>query len=565
MLDRGIKFFNNLRSEMADQKRTQVRGDQAFFLYDSLGFPVDLTELMAEEAGLTVDLDGFAAEMEAQKTRSREARYANKAGGGKRLELIAEQTAWLADRAIATTDDDAKFQWHVAPEARVQALFSAEGFLTDRPATEGQSLGIVLDRSPFYAEAGGQENDVGVLVLPGGGTFRVDDVQSYGGYLLHTGRVETGEVNVGDAVVCQVDYEPRKRTAPNHTMTHVLNSALRAVLGDGVDQRGSLCNADKLRFDFSHKKAMKPKQLKGVESRVREIIDDGLPVTSLVMPLKEATEIPGVRAVFGEVYPDPVRVVTVGDDASVEFCGGTHLANTAEAEAFVLLEETAVAKGVRRITAVTGASALRAIEEGTALETRVGEAESFAGSDTDLEALAVSLRKDIDAREISAPLKADLRGRIEALQKKAAAAKKALLAMRVDRALNAVGEQILDARTQGQRVLVTKVDIGADGKAANKVVEAVRSLAPEMAFMGVSEEEEDSGGKVLCFTVVPEGMVEEGLRADEWVRNALEASGGRGGGKPNAAQGQAKACDDVGGIMFAGTVFATEKAQGASV
>jgi len=568
MLDRGIKFFNNLQSELKSEKVTQVSGDKAFFLYDSLGFPVDLTELMAEEAGLTVDTDGFKNAMEEQKRRSREARFANKAGGGKPLELIAEQTSWLADRGIAATDDGLKFKEDSA-QARVEAIFGGDDGFLEAPATPGGSVGIILDSTPFYAEAGGQETDVGTLrvTAPDGSqtaTFVVTNVRVFGGYVLHTGFVESGEVPVGASVRCEVDYDVRGRTAPNHTVTHLLNAALRKVLGDTVDQRGSLCNAEKLRFDFSQKKAMTLKQLVATEEITQKYISDALPVEDTVMPLAEAMELPGVRAVFGESYPDPVRVISVAGDCSTEFCGGTHLTNTREAGAFVLLEETAVAKGIRRITGVTGAPARRAIEEGKAMEDKVAAAESYAGPDADLQTMAVDLRKEIDASVISAPLKATLRGRIELLQKKAADAKKALLAMRVDRALQDVKERVLLATAAEERVMVTKVDVGADGKAANKVIEAVRKVAPDVAFMGVSEEEEGSGGKVLVFAAVPDAMVEGGLAANDWVNEALAVAGGRGGGRPNAAQGQAKECTDVGTIIFAGTVFATDK-TGANV
>ncbi|KAL7551193.1 hypothetical protein ACHAWF_014391 [Thalassiosira exigua] len=363
MLDRGIKYFDE---EIAGEGASKVvAGDKAFFLYDTLGFPLDLTELMAEEAGMTVDVQGFEAAMEGQKRRSREARNAARGMAGGRLELIAEQTAWLADRGVEATDDDAKYVWDEGADAKVMAAFGPEGFLAEgEVAEEGSVVGLVLDRTSFYAEAGGQDPDLGTISFEGGGELVVSDVQVYGGYVLHTGVVTGGSVSVDSAVTCKVDYDRRRDVAPNHSMTHVLNAALRAVLGEGCDQRGSQCNDEKLRFDFSHKKAMTASQLSETEEYVRDVIDKAMPVTARVVPLDEAKAIPGVRAMFGEVYPDPVRVVEVDEDCSVEFCGGTHVANTAEAGAFVLTEETAVAKGVRRITALTRDAAKRAMEEG---------------------------------------------------------------------------------------------------------------------------------------------------------------------------------------------------------
>ena len=363
MLERGIKYFEE---EVDDGKTKQVTGEKAFFLYDTLGFPIDLTELMASEAGMTLDMDGFNAEMEGQKQRSREARLAAKGLGGERLELIAEQTSWLADEGIAVTDDLYKYDWDEIVDASVKAIFTGEEFLKDGDvAKEGDTVGLVLDKTSFYAEAGGQDTDLGTISFEGGELF-VNDVQNYGGYILHSGVVSKGSLSVGSSVKCQVDYARRRDIAPNHSMTHVLNAALRKVLGDGCDQRGSQCNDEKLRFDFSYKSAMTAAELRECEHYVRDTIEKNLPVTAKLMPLTDAKAVPGVRAMFGEVYPDPVRVVSVGEDCSVEFCGGTHIANTAEAEAFVLTEETAVAKGIRRITALTRASAVKAIEEGKA-------------------------------------------------------------------------------------------------------------------------------------------------------------------------------------------------------
>lgn len=203
-------------------------------------------------------------------------------------------------------------------------------------AEEGDTIGLVLDKTPFYAEAGGQDTDLGTISFEGGEIF-VNDEQVYGGYILHSGVVSKGSISVGSQVKCQVDYARRRDIAPNHSMTHVLNAALRHVLGDGSDQRGSQCNDEKLRFDFSYKSAMTVDELRNCENYVlvSDTIEINLPVTAKVMPLADAKAVPGVRAMFGEVYPDPVRVVMVGDDCSVEFCGGTHISNTAEAEAFI--------------------------------------------------------------------------------------------------------------------------------------------------------------------------------------------------------------------------------------
>mmetsp|Transcript_6180 Transcript_6180/g.14997 ORF Transcript_6180/g.14997 Transcript_6180/m.14997 type:complete len:283 (-) Transcript_6180:673-1521(-) len=277
------------------------------------------------------------------------------------------------------------------------------------------------------------------------------------------------------------------------------------------------------------------------------------------MPLDEAKAIEGVRAVFGEVYPDPVRVVQVGDDCSIEFCGGTHVSNTAEAEAIILVEETAVAKGIRRITGVTRDAAKAAIKEGEKIEAMVVDLEDLKAETEGLDKKAGEARKDVDAAFISATLKADLRNRIEVVQKKANDVKKAALAQRVNLVLNDVKAEVETAVSNDARTLVLNVDIGADSKASQSVLNAVKKIAPDMAFMGISEEEQGSGGKLLAFAVVPDSLVDAGLKADEWIRSTLEVCGGRGGGKPGNAQGQAQECSDVEAVIAASESFAEGK------
>jgi alanyl-tRNA synthetase len=567
MLDRGIKFFTELEAEVKGQGGDQVSGQKAFFMYDTLGFPIDLTELMAEEAGMTVDSSGFKEEMETQKQRSRQARASAKSGGAPQLVLIAEQTAALTEKDVLATDDSFKYKWDVDLPATVMSVYGPDGFYEDgSEAKAGEYVGLVLDKSSFYAEAGGQEADLGELrILDAAGdvvgSFEVRDVQTYGGFLLHTGVVQEGALKVGSHVGCRVDYARRRQVAPNHSMTHVLNAALREVLGDAVDQRGSLCNDEKLRFDFSHKKAMSIDELRKTEEICQRVVSDSLSVKAETMALADAQALEGVRAVFGEVYPDPVRVVSVGEDTSIEFCGGTHISNTAEAEAFVLVEETAVAKGIRRISAVTRDAAKEAIAEGEKYEKIVAEAEGLSADTEGLDKQAGAIRKDVDAAFLSATLKAELRSRIEGIQKKANDAKKAALAQRVDKVINVVKEDLTKAAENGEKMLVLNVDIGADSKASQKVINTVKQIAPEMAFMGLSEEEFGSGGKLLAFALVPDALVEVGLKADDWVRGTLEVCGGRGGGKPGNAQGQAPQCSDVEEVFAAAINFAKSKVE----
>ncbi|GAB5036141.1 alanine-trna ligase [Nannochloropsis oceanica] len=588
MLERGIKYFGEEVVEgLKKEGGKVVSAEKAFFMYDTLGFPVDLTRLMALEEGLEVDVEGFGEEMEKAKQRSRDAALRAKAGGeggGRPLVLRVDETAWLQAAGIQATEDEGKYVWEEGKEGKVVALFTHEGFKEEVGGErEGQGkgmVGVVLDSTSFYAEAGGQVADTGRLVVGGrerGMEMEVLDVQVFAGYVLHICRLVEGgreggaaaaKIKVGEKVACHVDYERRRRVAPNHTMTHVLNFALREVLGDQVAQRGSLVNDEKLRFDFSHGGAMAVEEMEKVEAIVRGVIEKKLPVTSQVVGLEAAKGINGLRAVFGEVYPDRVRVIAVGEEVetllaspekeawaklSVEFCGGTHVRNTEEAQSFVLVEETAVAKGVRRVTGVTGEAAQAAIEAGAALSAQVKAAEE-GPKGVELEGKVVELRQALDGVLLSASLKPRLRKRIDDLGKKAAAERKAAAQAGIDQALSRVKGAIEEAKSQS--FLVLELAVGLDSKAVKRLVETSKNLAPGLAVLVVSREDD---GKALAFAHVPPEKAGH-LPADKWVAATLAVVGGRGGGKAELAQGQAKdvAADQVQGSVKAAQAFASE-------
>lgn len=364
-LSRGLKFFRQRADEVKAAGEDTVSGEVAFYLYDTLGFPLDLTVIMAEEDGLKVDTEGFNTCMQDQRLRSQQARAS--ARGVKQLVLEAAQTAWLSETSVPVTNDDPKYIWHENPQSTIRAIYLDNNKFAEDEAigSDVDGIGIILDATSFYAEAGGQIADVGTLELGDGeAVFDVEDVRVFAGYVLHIGSVRKGTLRVGDQVSSCVNYDRRGKVAPNHTMTHVLNFALRKVVGDSVDQRGSLVDDEKLRFDFSNNKGLTTKQIEQVEMICNDVISAALPVHTKVAPLADARAIQSLRAVFGETYPDPVRVVSVGadvdallkdpenaewSDLSVEFCGGTHLSNTAKAGQFVLVEESSIAKGIRYV------------------------------------------------------------------------------------------------------------------------------------------------------------------------------------------------------------------------
>jgi len=580
MLTRGVKHLEAIFDNLEAAKDKVVSGTEAFFLYDTLGFPVDLTTLMAEERGWQVDQAGFTTAMDRQRERSRSAGKGSGAGGGGvSLVLGAEQTAYLAkDLGLATTDDQAKYDWDLEADeatATVLAVYGGKdrGFLgAGEVAALGDRVGVVLDATPFYSEAGGQVADTGRLALsPSTGLFvDVDDVQAYAGYVVHMGtltRADKGEeeeeeeaaaaagsggLAAGAAVTCRVDYARRRKVAPNHSMSHVLNHALQAVLGDEVAQKGSLVTPDKLRFDFSHNKALTVAQAAEVEAQVQAVVAAALPVHAKSVPLAEATEIYGLRAVFGETYPDPVRVVSVGatvealvaDPASpawgansVEFCGGTHVGNTGEAGAFVLAEESAVAKGIRRVVGLTGDAAAEARRLGDELCEAVDGAAALQGHA--LEDAVVSLRNQLAevGPSIGLLARSEARGKIEAYSKAVASAKKAEASAAAAAALAGLKGRLAAALEDGPAfVVLAGVDLGSeDGKAAKKALDLIKKTQGDTPVLCLSPS--PSGDKLLCFASCAEGAGD--LAANEWVAAALAACGGRGGGRADAAQGQA--------------------------
>ncbi|CAH0482842.1 unnamed protein product [Peronospora belbahrii] len=575
-LNKGIERFKKIAQNIRDahagsDKALVVPGEDAFFLYDSMGFPIDLTEIMAEEEGMTVDIKGYEECMRLQSERSKMDRKKGGSNGTRPLVLEARETSTLAGKHINPTDDMAKYDWNIKMPANVLAIFttteSSSNFVEEVNAGDFERVGVILDKTSFYAQAGGQIYDTGVV---DGANFKldVDSVESYAGYVMHMGPIASGSIKVGDSVECQVDYIRRGKVAPNHTMTHVLNFALRKVLGTTVDQRGSLVDESRLRFDFTNNKALKVDQLADVEAICDNVIKQQLDVYTQDSAQAEAKRIQGLRAVFGETYPDFVRVVSIGhpiapmledpensdwSNYSVEFCGGTHLKNTKEAKKFILYEEGAIAKGIRRVSAYTCDLAIDAEKRGMELQAELNAIDKLDGIEF-VEHVS-SFKPVLDQALISLPLKNKLRKQVDGLVNRVKKIKREAAVARAANGVRDATAEAVKAKAAGQEIVVVKFDVGTDSKLGREMLEAMSTIIPTGSFMIFSTDSD--ANKTAAFTQVSQQHIDsKQLDARKWVNHAMVVMNGKGGGKDDRnATGQAKTMEKVDEAMKLAKTF----------
>ncbi|GKV21314.1 hypothetical protein SLEP1_g31306 [Rubroshorea leprosula] len=563
-LQKGIEKF---KKAAQDVQGKSLSGLDAFILWDTYGFPLDLTQLMAEERGLVVDVEGFNNAMDEAREKSRSAQ--NKQASGT-IVMDADATSALHKNGVSSTDDSLKFIWFQDHQSTIKAIYTGSEFLES--ASADNEVGVVLESTNFYAEQGGQIFDTGLLE-GSFGSFQVSDVQIYGGFVLHIGSLSgvSSRFSVGDKVICKVDYARRKLIAPNHTCTHMLNFALREVLGDHVDQKGSIVLPEKLRFDFSHSGSVKPEDLRKIESIVNNQIKEELDVFTKEATLSEALRINGLRAVFGEVYPDPVRVVAIGQKVeelladpenkewksiSAELCGGTHLSNTREAKAFALLSEEGIANGVRRITAVTTDCAFEAMKLASLLEQEVTEASMMEGSS--LEKKVASLKSRVDSAAIPAAKKTDIRAKIAILQKRLIMEQKKIAQENKLKAIKIATEAAEAAVSDGKAFSICKVDVGSDDRAVREAVVKVTEQKgiPVMVF----SIDEITNKAIVCACVPEKSEMSKQLEVSEWLTTALGPLKGKGGkGKGGLASGQGTDALHVNEAFDLATSFASMK------
>ncbi len=494
-IDGGMKIFAEMLADHKAKGETEFSGADAFKLYDTYGFPIDLTLEMVADEDMTLDQDAFAKLMKEQKERAREARKA------------LGDLAW-AGIDLGLDNTPTKFLGYEAYQSEAKVLAVCVGEEVSGSIAGGESGIIVLDQTPFYAEMGGQVADHGTITM-GNCCFRVTDVQKdKGGKYLHHGKMEKGSLKVDDVVCASIDMERRKAIMRAHSATHLLQKALTTVLGDHVHQAGSLVEPDHLRFDFTHYSALTEEEIARVNALVQNAILEGYCIDTKEMPIDEARKL-GATALFSEKYGQTVRVVNMGG-YSIEFCGGTHLDNTAKVGAFELEGEGSVASGVRRIEAVTGKACLKKLEEEQAILTNA--ASKLKVKPTELPSKVQSNLDEIK----------ELKREIEQYRAKEAAGE-------VDRLL--LGAKDIG----GLKVLTAKIS-GADTNKLRQMGDMLRDK--DSGVVGVLASV--NGDKPSFLAICGKSAIAKGIKAGELVKLVCSTCGGSGGGKPDSAMGGGK-------------------------
>ena len=501
-IDQGLGILTEMKKAMVEKGTKTLSGEEAFKLYDTYGFPIDLTKEILEEEGMNIDEEGFKAAMEIQRQTARNARKVTNYMG-------ADVTVYESIDPEITSEfvgyDNLEYT------SRISVLTTEEEVVD--ALSDGQRGTVIVDQTPFYATSGGQEADNGVILCEDGEFVVEDVVKLLGGKIGHIGYIKNGMLKTGDSVTLKVNPEKRALSARNHSATHLLQKALRTVLGNHVEQAGSSVDENRLRFDFSHFSAMTPEELKKVEDLVNESISASYDVVIKNMPIEEARKT-GAQALFGEKYGDIVRVVNMGD-YSIEFCGGTHVANTSEIGAFKILSEAGVAAGVRRIEALTSKGLMKYYSE---LEEKLHETAKLLKTTPDQIQTKIA-HLQAENKELSSE--------VESLKSKLA-----------KDALGDVMEQVEEVN--GVKLLAVSLeDMDMNG---------LRELGDQLKEKiedGVIVIASNAGGKVSLMVTVTDSAMKKGAHAGNLIKAIAALVGGGGGGRPNMAQAGGKNPDGI--------------------
>ena len=496
-IDQGLRILSEMEDEMKSAGEKVLSGENAFKLYDTYGFPLDLTKEILEEKGYEVDEDGFHKAMDEQRTKAREAREVTNYMG-------ADATVY--DEIDTSITTEFVGYDHLSFESKVTVLTTETEIAGS--LMEGQRGTVFVEKTPFYATMGGQEGDSGVIETANGKFVVEDTIKLRGGKFGHVGYMESGMISTGETVSLKVDTAARKDTEKNHSATHLLQKALKTVLGSHVEQKGSLVTPDRLRFDFAHFQAMTAEEIEKVEKLVNEEIQAALPVTTDIMDIEEAKK-SGAMALFGEKYSQKVRVVSMGD-FSKELCGGTHVSNTSSIMLFKIVSESGIAAGVRRIEALTGNGVLEYYRKQE--ELLLEAAKALKANPSEIVEKIGHLQGEVKA----------LTSENESLKSKLA---QGALGNVMDKVVEVNGVKLLAAKVEGVDMNGLR-DLGDQLK--EKLGEGVVVLA------GVN------GGKVNLLSMVTDAAQKAGAHAGNLIKAVAAIVGGGGGGRPNMAQAGGK-------------------------
>lgn len=579
-LSRGRNLLNRTIAKLKDSK--VLPGDVAWRLYDTYGFPIDLTHLMVEEKNLTIDMVAY----EEAKHKSYIISQGKAANAIDTINIDVHALNELQEKQVPLTNDSFKYRYRANDDpnaeysfegckAKILAIRCNNQFVNE--ATSGQECALILDQTNFYAESGGQIFDQGyfVKIQDEATEFSVQNVYNKGGYIVHVGVVE-GTLIVGDELELHLDTVRRSLTMKNHSATHALNHSLLRVLGNDTDQRGSLVVPEKLRFDFTNKNAMTIEQVAEAERHTQEMVKNNVKIYAKEANLKVAKSIRGLRSVFDEVYPDPVRVISfgvpvedleanpegdAGEKTSVEFCGGTHLLRSGHIVDFIITSEEAIAKGIRRIVALTGPEAEKARKKTALLETQINVLKNKvegAGDDAFMKDITKQINDlNIDVSQATIPYvkKDELRNTIKELKKKLADREKASKAA----VANVVLEQTkqLCEQNPDAKFFVKQFNAYNNTKALDSALKQMKITNPEASALFVTVDEETK--KIFCMAAVSKSGIEKGLKANEWVQQLSTVMGGKGGGKAESAQASGSNFEKANEIVELAEKFASTK------
>ncbi len=502
-IDQGLSILSELEEEMKKNGTLVLAGEDAFKLYDTYGFPIDLTREILEEKGMTIDEDGFSAAMQKQKETARSRRAKSNYMG-------ADVTVYEAIDPAVTSE----FVGYDRLEEQSEITVLTTDTELVQALADGDMGTVIVNRTPFYATMGGQEADTGIIRTDSAEFMVEDTVKLLGGKIGHVGRVTKGMFRVGDKVTLSVNEENRLATCKNHSATHLLQKALKMVLGGHVEQAGSLVNGDRLRFDFTHFQAMTPEEIQKVEAIVNEKIAGQLPVETKVMSLEDAKKT-GAMALFGEKYGETVRVVNMSE-FSKEFCGGTHVNNTGAISMFKIISENGVAAGVRRLEALTGTGVIKYYSE---LEQNLESAAKAARTDT-----------------------ANLTAKIESLQEEIKALHSENESLKSKLANNSIGDVMNQVEeVNGIQILAAEVpemDMNGLRNLGDSLKEKLNGGVVVLASA-------QGGDKVNLMVMADDAAVKAGVHAGNIVKAIAPKVGGGGGGRPNMAQAGGKNPDGI--------------------